>query len=74
MELVVDQKTKEPATVPTKQLINLCREKGLLLISAGTHGNIIRPLMPLIITDEQLDKGLSILEESINEVQRSQYF
>jgi 4-aminobutyrate aminotransferase/(S)-3-amino-2-methylpropionate transaminase len=72
MELVVDRKTKEPATAFTKQLVDLCREKGLLMISAGTHSNIIRPLMPLIITDEQLKKGLSILEESLNEVQRSQ--
>ncbi len=72
MELVVDPKTKEPATALTKQLINLCRERGLLMISAGTHSNIIRPLMPLIITDRQLEKGLSILEESLSEVQHSQ--
>jgi 4-aminobutyrate aminotransferase/(S)-3-amino-2-methylpropionate transaminase len=72
MELVADRKTKEPATALTKQLINLCREKGLLMISAGTHSNIIRALMPLIITDEQLKKGLSILEESLSEVQHSQ--
>jgi 4-aminobutyrate aminotransferase/(S)-3-amino-2-methylpropionate transaminase len=71
MELVVDRKTKEPATALTKQLVNLCREKGLLMISAGTHSNIIRPLMPLMITDEQLEKGLSILEESLGELQHS---
>jgi 4-aminobutyrate aminotransferase/(S)-3-amino-2-methylpropionate transaminase len=68
MELVVDRKTKEPATALTKQLVNLCREKGLLMISAGTHSNIIRPLMPLVITDEQLERGLSIIEESLGEL------
>ena len=68
MELVVDRKTKEPATTLTKQLVNRCREKGLLMISAGTHSNIIRPLMPLVITDEQLEKGLSIIEESLGEL------
>lgn len=68
MELVVDRKTKEPATDFTKRLVNRCREKGLLMISAGTHSNIIRPLMPLIITDEQLERGLSIIEESLNEL------
>jgi 4-aminobutyrate aminotransferase/(S)-3-amino-2-methylpropionate transaminase len=39
------------------------------MISAGTHSNIIRPLMPLIIPDDQLEKGLSILEKSLGEVQ-----
>lgn len=68
MELVVDRKTKEPATTFTKQLINRCREKGLLMISAGTHSNIIRPLMPLIISDDHLEQGLSIIEESLNEL------
>jgi 4-aminobutyrate aminotransferase / (S)-3-amino-2-methylpropionate transaminase / 5-aminovalerate transaminase len=68
MELVVDRKTKEPAAALTKQLVNRCREKGLLLISAGTHSNIIRTLMPLVITDEQLDRGLSIIEESLGQL------
>jgi 4-aminobutyrate aminotransferase/(S)-3-amino-2-methylpropionate transaminase len=68
MELVVDRKTKEPATAFTKQLVNRCREKGLLMISAGTYSNIIRPLMPLVITDEQLEKGLSIIDESLSEL------
>ena len=69
MELVMDRKTKEPATAFTKRLIELCREKGLLMVSAGTYSNIIRPLMPLVITDEQLEKGLSIIEESLSEFQ-----
>jgi 4-aminobutyrate aminotransferase/(S)-3-amino-2-methylpropionate transaminase len=68
MELVRDRNTKEPATALTKQLVNLCREKGLLMISAGTHSNIIRPLMPLVITDEELEKGLSIIAESLSEL------
>ena len=54
MELVVDRTTKEPATAFTKQLVTKCRGKGLLMISAGTHSNVIRPLMPLVITDEHL--------------------
>ena len=70
MELVVDRRTKEPATAFTKQLVNSCREKGLLMISAGTYSNIIRPLMPLVITDEELEKGLSVIDESLNELHR----
>ncbi len=70
MELVVDRKTKEPATAFTKQLVNLCREKGLLMISAGTYSNIIRPLMPLVVTDDQLERGLSIIEEALGELSK----
>lgn len=68
MELVTDRKTKEPATALTKQLVNLCREKGLLMISAGTHSNIIRPLMPLVITDDQLEQGLKIIAGALDQI------
>jgi 4-aminobutyrate aminotransferase/(S)-3-amino-2-methylpropionate transaminase len=68
MELVVDRKTKEPATALTKRLVVRCREKGLLMISAGTYSSIIRPLMPLIISDAELERGLNIIEEVLNEV------
>ncbi|COH12779.1 4-aminobutyrate aminotransferase GabT [Streptococcus pneumoniae] len=46
----------------------MCTEankRGLLLLSAGTYGNVIRVLMPLVITDEQLEEGLTIIEESL---------
>jgi 4-aminobutyrate aminotransferase/(S)-3-amino-2-methylpropionate transaminase len=66
MELVVDRRTKEPAAAHTKRLIDLCRERGLLMISAGTHSNIIRSLMPLVITDEQLERGLAIIEDGLH--------
>jgi 4-aminobutyrate aminotransferase/(S)-3-amino-2-methylpropionate transaminase len=68
MELVMDRKTKEPATALTKRLIDLCQEKGLLMISAGTYSNIIRPLMPLVIRDEQLEVGLKFIGEALDEV------
>jgi 4-aminobutyrate aminotransferase/(S)-3-amino-2-methylpropionate transaminase len=68
MELVADRKTKEPAADFTKKLVNVCREKGLLMIAAGTFSNIIRPLMPLVISDDELDQGLSIIEESLEAV------
>jgi 4-aminobutyrate aminotransferase/(S)-3-amino-2-methylpropionate transaminase len=68
MELVVDRQTKEPATALTRRLIDRCREKGLLMVSAGVHSNIIRSLMPLAITDAQLERGLAIIEESLREL------
>jgi 4-aminobutyrate aminotransferase / (S)-3-amino-2-methylpropionate transaminase / 5-aminovalerate transaminase len=44
------------------------RERGLVLLSCGLHGNVIRILVPLVIADEDLARGLDILEESIREV------
>lgn len=68
MELVTDRVTKKPATDQAKALAGRCFEKGLVLLSCGNFGNVIRTLMPLVITDAQLDKGLSILEESLAEI------
>lgn len=68
LELVKDRETKEPATTEAKKLTQLCYEKGLVLLSCGNFGNVIRTLMPFVITDEQLDKGISIIEESLNEL------
>jgi 4-aminobutyrate aminotransferase/(S)-3-amino-2-methylpropionate transaminase len=71
MELVKDRESREPATDQAKKVVQLCYEKGLVVLACGNFGNVIRTLMPLVITDEQLDKGLSILEESLVEVSRS---
>ena len=71
MELVEDRESKTPATDKAKALVGRCFDKGLVLLSCGNFGNVIRTLMPLVITDEQLDKGLAILEESLEEVERS---
>jgi 4-aminobutyrate aminotransferase/(S)-3-amino-2-methylpropionate transaminase len=63
MELVRDRETKEPAKEEADKLVRLCYDKGLVLLSCGNFGNVIRTLMPLVITEEQLERGLSILEE-----------
>jgi 4-aminobutyrate aminotransferase/(S)-3-amino-2-methylpropionate transaminase len=65
VELVLDRKTKEPAGDETKKLIKFCHEHGLILMSCGRFGNVIRTLMPLVITDDQLDEGLHIIEEGL---------
>jgi len=70
LELVKDRETKEPATDQAKKVVQLCYEKGLVVLACGNFSNVIRTLMPLVITDEQLDKGLSILEESLVEAAR----
>lgn len=60
--------TKMPDGDATKAIVNKCLEKGLIVITSGTYGNCIRILSPLFIEDEILEKGLSILEETIQEI------
>ena len=70
-ELVKDRKTKEPAPEQTRQVVEQCREQGLLTLSCGNYGNVIRILAPLVISDEKLDKGLSILGDAIKKADGS---
>ena len=71
MEIVEDKQTKEPSKKLTTKIIKEANERGLLLLSAGVYGNVIRLLMPLVITDELLEEGLSILKHSIDAVYES---
>ena len=64
LELVKGE-NREPATDEAKQLTAFCLEKGLILLSCGSYGNIIRVLAPFVITDEQLETGLGIIEEGL---------
>jgi len=68
MELVRDRSTKEPADTETAQILALARERGLILLRAGIHHNVIRTLMPLTITDDQLNDGLDIIGSALAEV------
>ena len=67
IEFVRDPETKEPATKFTANLIQCALQKGLLIENAGTASNIVRFLAPLVMTDEQTERGLEIFEESIKE-------
>lgn len=64
MELVKSRKTKEPAPDETKEVVKRCREKGLIVLSCGVHHNVIRTLIPFAVTEEQLEKGLRVMEEA----------
>jgi 4-aminobutyrate aminotransferase len=68
MELVRDRGTKEPADKEAARILAAAREKGLIVLRAGTHHNVIRTLMPLTIPDEQLDEGLDILGSALADV------
>ncbi len=64
MELVKDRTSKEPAAAETKAIIQECYKNGLIILSAGVFSNVIRLLMPLVITDDQLQAGLDVLEKA----------
>lgn len=53
-------------------IIKGCAANGLILLSAGTFKNVIRILSPLVITNEQLEKGLDILESEIKKAIKKQ--
>jgi 4-aminobutyrate aminotransferase / (S)-3-amino-2-methylpropionate transaminase / 5-aminovalerate transaminase len=68
MELVRDRVSREPADVETKEIARYCYEHGLILITAGTYNNVIRILVPLVVTDEQFDEGLAVIGAALTSV------
>lgn len=65
MELVKDPATREPAGALAGDIVAACLERGILMLTAGTHGNVIRVLVPLVMPDELLKRGIDILEQEI---------
>ena len=68
IELVKSQESKIPAPDETKQITQYCYEHGLITITAGSYSNVIRVLVPLVATDEQIDEGLDVLESALAHV------
>jgi 4-aminobutyrate aminotransferase / (S)-3-amino-2-methylpropionate transaminase / 5-aminovalerate transaminase len=68
IELVHDRQKKTPAADKAKALVTYCLEKNLIILACGTYGNVIRFLMPLVITDEQLNQGMHILDNGLTAI------
>ncbi|RYG72012.1 4-aminobutyrate--2-oxoglutarate transaminase [Lentibacillus lipolyticus] len=64
VEIVEDRESKRPDKAKTGEIASNANQNGLLLLSAGINSNIIRFLPPLVISDDELEKGLSILEQA----------
>ncbi len=64
VEIVEDRKSKKPNKTKTAEIVKYANENCLLLLSAVLKSNVIRFLAPLVTTDEELLKGLSILENA----------
>jgi 4-aminobutyrate aminotransferase/(S)-3-amino-2-methylpropionate transaminase len=61
---LVREGTKEPDPELTAQVAKRCHERGLLVLTTGTYGNVLRFLPPLVIPEDLLNEGLDILEEA----------
>jgi len=68
MELVSDRATKAPAKELAGKLQATCLRRGLLLLTAGTFGNVIRILVPLTVEDAVVDEGMDVLEAALTDV------
>ncbi len=66
LELVKDPISKAPAAEETKKVTQYCYEHGLITITAGSYGNVIRVLVPLVVTDAQLDEGMDVIEAAFS--------
>lgn len=68
VEFVKNGDPAQPDSQLVESLTKACLKRGLLLLSAGTYKNVIRILSPLVITNEQLDTGLNIIEEELSKL------
>jgi 4-aminobutyrate aminotransferase/(S)-3-amino-2-methylpropionate transaminase len=65
IELVRDPDTREPDPALTADVLHRCHDAGLILLKAGMYDNVVRLLMPLTISDAELEEGLSLLETAL---------
>ncbi|MGH2817810.1 MAG: 4-aminobutyrate--2-oxoglutarate transaminase [Actinomycetota bacterium] len=65
IELVVDERTKEPNKVAAAAVLKRCHDHGVLILKAGTYDNVVRLLAPLVISEEDLHEGLDVLMDAL---------
>lgn len=68
IELVKNRATKEPAKAECAQILELCREMGLLLGKGGLHGSVIRFAPPMCINRADADFMLEVFDEAFSEL------
>lgn len=65
VELVVDERTKEPNKLAAAAVLKRCHNNGVLILKAGTYDNVVRLLAPLVISDDDLHEGLDVLIDAL---------
>lgn len=71
IEFLIDGDKSKPNSEVCSQLTAACLKRGLILLSAGTYKNIVRILSPLTISDEQVNKGMDIIEEELFKIYKN---
>lgn len=66
---LVDPATQAPDPVLTGKLAKYAHSKGVVMLTAGTFGNILRFLPPLTITDDLLNEGLDVLADAFEAIE-----
>ena len=65
VELVVDERTKEPNKLAAAAVLKRCHANGVLILKAGTYDNVVRLLAPLVISESDLHEALDVLIEAL---------
>jgi len=68
VEIVEDKESKSPDAAKTSTIAKYANDNGLLLLTAGIKSNVVRFLTPLVITDDELEKGFAILKDAFNSI------
>src|SRR2546428_2066925 len=68
IELVHDRATKDPAPELASAVVEAASERGLLLLKSGIYSNCIRVLVPLVISEGELDEALGVWEDALGSV------
>ncbi|HEV3173695.1 MAG TPA: 4-aminobutyrate--2-oxoglutarate transaminase, partial [Actinocrinis sp.] len=58
--------TKNPAPAIASKVAAACHTAGLVVLTCGTYGNVLRFLPPLVIGDDLLNEGLDIVEQAFD--------
>ena len=68
IEIVKDPVTKDPDKELTGKILKECHKRGVIVMGAGLYGNVIRLLSPLVITDDQLNEALDVIQDVVSEI------
>ena len=67
LALVKDRATREPAPELTAQFLRACHRRGLIIFMSGLYDNVVRLHIPFVVTNEDVNQGLDILEQALEE-------
>jgi 4-aminobutyrate aminotransferase/(S)-3-amino-2-methylpropionate transaminase len=70
LEFVYDKHSKKPNKDATNAISKYCIEHGVVPLSAGTYGNVLRFLPPLVMSSEQLEEAINVVEDAIASVSK----